>query len=1119
VSYSKHDAGTTCASNNKEYIDDRDTCESAAKELDLGDTTCNIGLGFGCVENKQNSPRGCSFKLSTFGGKLKFNKHSEGSGSGESDLEPVCQLTVQQGPTQQEIDETSASKAIDADSSSKWSSTKDHATQAWYKIDLKVEKQLQQVDINWDECYCSEYKIQYSTDDNDWVDAASDSISSPGWRALSLPGYNVRYIRMWCTTKRETCPGVSIFDFQVIGKRGYTCPCKSGFLPNGQYSCIHCDYNTQYQVQHLHGYACEDKTTCDASTQYETLSATDSSNRQCSTLVQCTDEEYQTIAPTSTSNRECAELRICTVDEYQTAAPTAVSDRECADLSICITQCADDALGIVAGNSATCAGLQDTYGCPFDMSNLNAQIPTGTTVASQCSATCGTCAVQYASVAATTTSDRVCSDITSCGATQIEETAPTANSDRVCIAVVNCNFRTEFEQTAKTDIAQPTCLPLEVCSNVQYESVAPTTSTNRECVDYSVCDIVTEYITGLDAGGQIACATLRACDAGETVDTDGNAVGAEYPIEIGGVAVALPTMSFNNILALTVNVADRICANEVVCEEELFDKTGVRSSAVCTAKAYSGRRLRRLAAQAEQQWNECPEGQWRTTGHAYDDTSPPTCAALTVCDTDWQFESTAPTVGDGTNNDRTCTALTICDAALEYESEAKTATTDRQCSTITQCTAAQFESTPPNSSSNRECVAARICLASQYISTGITLTTDRECSNLTECTSSPLQYEHTAAATKTASDTDGVSHIMKTTDRVCAAATVCDKTKGLYVSNAASFGSHPSAVDTTCGQRESCSSSEFENSAGTDGTGVLSEYYVGPNTCQTLTPECTYFSTTAGACDSGCFFESATATTTSDRECSALTICATGDWATDQAAGLTEEVSNSGHQWESRSPSQVSDRQCSSTTSVPTATPTATPTNAPTPVPTPVPTSAPTDAPTGAPTDAPTAAPSNDGDTQAPTDAPTDAPTEAPTASPTGAPTDAPTAAPSNDGDTQAPTDAPTDAPSEAPTASPTDAPTDTPTDAPTEAPTASPTDAPTDAPTEAPTASPTDAPTDVPTDTPTDAPTDEPTGAPSAAPTNITLVDGDGVSGATATTTSFVAASIAVLATAMSMR
>jgi hypothetical protein len=177
----------------------------------------------------------------------------------------VCQLPVLQGPTEQEIDETSASKAIDADSSSKWSSTQNRATEAWYQIDLKRSYILQQVDINWDACYCSEYKIQYSTDDYDWFDAASDSISSPGWHSLSLPGYNVRYIRMWCTTKKETCLGVSIFDFQVIGKRGYTCSCNGGLFPNGQYSCSKCDYNTQYHVQHLHGHTCEDKIICDAS--------------------------------------------------------------------------------------------------------------------------------------------------------------------------------------------------------------------------------------------------------------------------------------------------------------------------------------------------------------------------------------------------------------------------------------------------------------------------------------------------------------------------------------------------------------------------------------------------------------------------------------------------------------------------------------------------------------------------------------------------------------------------------------------------------------------------------------------------------------------------------------
>jgi hypothetical protein len=251
----------------------------------------------------------------------------------------------------------------------------------------------------------------------------------------------------------------------------YTCECLGGFVstydsascsataaptsaPTSHPTPSLCDFDQEYRVsargsnnnEIWHDFDCITKTDCDAATQYETVAATETSDRECFALLVCTADQHQTVAPTHNSGRTCAALTTCDPSlEYQSVGPTAVSDRNCTPLTACI--------------------------------NLGS--------------------VQFQSVQATTAIDRVCTDIAGCGDTQIQVVGPSSTWQRGCTAVIPCDFLTQCESVPKTATTQPVCAHLNICTNVQYESAAPTRSTQRECLDYTACDISAEYSTGL----------------------------------------------------------------------------------------------------------------------------------------------------------------------------------------------------------------------------------------------------------------------------------------------------------------------------------------------------------------------------------------------------------------------------------------------------------------------------------------------------------------------------------------------------------------------------------------------------------------------------------------------
>ena len=67
--------------------------------------------------------------------------------------------------------------------------------------------------------------------------------------------------------------------------------------------------------------------------EYELHAPTNTSDRVCRPLKQCTQTQYEQQPPTPTSNRVCAYLTNCTINQYERVPPTDTSDRLCGNIA------------------------------------------------------------------------------------------------------------------------------------------------------------------------------------------------------------------------------------------------------------------------------------------------------------------------------------------------------------------------------------------------------------------------------------------------------------------------------------------------------------------------------------------------------------------------------------------------------------------------------------------------------------------------------------------------------------------------------------------------------------------------------------------------------------------
>ncbi|MEU0984991.1 discoidin domain-containing protein, partial [Streptomyces griseus] len=116
----------------------------------------------------------------------------------------------------QENGGTAAGNAVDGDGGTRWSSA--FADPQWIRMDLGSPATLSRVELAWEAAHAKSYRIELSTNGNDWTTAYSTTTSAGGNETLTVSG-DARYVRL-TGTERATGYGYSLWEFKVFGTRG-----------------------------------------------------------------------------------------------------------------------------------------------------------------------------------------------------------------------------------------------------------------------------------------------------------------------------------------------------------------------------------------------------------------------------------------------------------------------------------------------------------------------------------------------------------------------------------------------------------------------------------------------------------------------------------------------------------------------------------------------------------------------------------------------------------------------------------------------------------------------------------------------------------------------------------
>ncbi|MFG2310568.1 discoidin domain-containing protein [Streptomyces sp. NPDC048566] len=127
---------------------------------------------------------------------------------------------------------TSAAKAVDGDTSTRWSSAA--LDTQWLQVDLGSSATITKVVLDWETAYGKDYKIQTSPDGTTWTDIKTVTGGDGGTDSLDVSGQG-RYVRMY-GVHRGTQYGYSLWEFQVFGTAGTTQPagCDSANAAQGK---------------------------------------------------------------------------------------------------------------------------------------------------------------------------------------------------------------------------------------------------------------------------------------------------------------------------------------------------------------------------------------------------------------------------------------------------------------------------------------------------------------------------------------------------------------------------------------------------------------------------------------------------------------------------------------------------------------------------------------------------------------------------------------------------------------------------------------------------------------------------------------------------------------------
>ncbi|MGX6605512.1 galactose-binding domain-containing protein [Micromonosporaceae bacterium Da 78-11] len=108
--------------------------------------------------------------------------------------------------------DVAATKAVDGDAGSRWSST--FSDPQWLQVDLGSTQSICQVVLQWEGAYGKAYQIQTSPNGTAWTSIYSTTTGAGGTETLTVNGSG-RYVRMYGTA-RASGYGYSLYEFKVF---------------------------------------------------------------------------------------------------------------------------------------------------------------------------------------------------------------------------------------------------------------------------------------------------------------------------------------------------------------------------------------------------------------------------------------------------------------------------------------------------------------------------------------------------------------------------------------------------------------------------------------------------------------------------------------------------------------------------------------------------------------------------------------------------------------------------------------------------------------------------------------------------------------------------------------
>ena len=123
---------------------------------------------------------------------------------------------------------STSDKLVDGDYTTRWESDWGKENQ-WLYLDLGSLAEITGVKIKWENAYATEYDIEVSDDEENWISIYTQKDGEGGEENISLNGKG-RYVRLNLNKKFFEDYGYSIYEFEVYGSAYTDYKCRLFYL-------------------------------------------------------------------------------------------------------------------------------------------------------------------------------------------------------------------------------------------------------------------------------------------------------------------------------------------------------------------------------------------------------------------------------------------------------------------------------------------------------------------------------------------------------------------------------------------------------------------------------------------------------------------------------------------------------------------------------------------------------------------------------------------------------------------------------------------------------------------------------------------------------------------------